>query len=212
MKKVYLYVMDTLADWEPGFAIAELNSGRYFKKDADSYKVVTVGLTKDSITTLGGISITPDISLDMLNMEEAAIQILPGSDIWLEPQMKPVFDVVRSVLSAGIPVAAICGATVGLANAGILDQYKHTSNDGEYLKHAAPGYGGAPNYIPEPAVTDGNLITATGLAPVEFAREIFIRLDVMSRETLNTWYNLYTTREGKYFYALMESLPQQGKA
>ena len=30
-KHVYLYVLDTLSDWEPGYAIAELNSGRFFR-------------------------------------------------------------------------------------------------------------------------------------------------------------------------------------
>lgn len=31
-KKVYLYVFNTMSDWEYGYLIAELNSGRYFKK------------------------------------------------------------------------------------------------------------------------------------------------------------------------------------
>lgn len=29
---VYLYVFDTMSDWEIGYLTAELNSGRYFKK------------------------------------------------------------------------------------------------------------------------------------------------------------------------------------
>ena len=31
-QKVYLYVFNTMSDWEYGYLIAELNSGRYFKK------------------------------------------------------------------------------------------------------------------------------------------------------------------------------------
>jgi len=32
MRKIaYLYIFDTLADWEPGYVIAELHSGRYFQ-------------------------------------------------------------------------------------------------------------------------------------------------------------------------------------
>lgn len=34
MFTVYVYALDTLADWELGYVIAELNSGRFFKKDA----------------------------------------------------------------------------------------------------------------------------------------------------------------------------------
>lgn len=31
-KKAFLYVFNTMSDWEYGYLIAELNSGRYFKK------------------------------------------------------------------------------------------------------------------------------------------------------------------------------------
>ncbi len=33
MSTIYVYVMDTLADWELGYVTAELNSGRFFKKE-----------------------------------------------------------------------------------------------------------------------------------------------------------------------------------
>ena len=32
MFTVYVYALDTLADWELGYVIAELNSGRFFKR------------------------------------------------------------------------------------------------------------------------------------------------------------------------------------
>lgn len=44
----YLYVMDSMADWETGYLIAELNSGRYCREDTARYIVKTVGLTKIS--------------------------------------------------------------------------------------------------------------------------------------------------------------------
>ena len=39
----------------------------------------------------------------------------------------------------------------------------------DYLK--ATGYGGEAFYENRPAVTDGNVITASGIAPLEFARK-----------------------------------------
>ena len=33
MFTVYIYVLDTLADWELGYVTAELNSRRFFKRD-----------------------------------------------------------------------------------------------------------------------------------------------------------------------------------
>ena len=73
-------------------------------------------------------------------------------------------------------MAAICGATAGLARGGLLDDRRHTSNAREYL--AATGYGGGALYQDEPAVTDGDLITAASMAPLEFAHHIFRRLDL----------------------------------
>jgi len=34
MKTVYIYLQDSLADWEAGYVIAELHSGRFFQKTA----------------------------------------------------------------------------------------------------------------------------------------------------------------------------------
>jgi putative intracellular protease/amidase len=206
VKIAYLYLLDTMADWEPGFLIAELNTARAFKKDAEKYTVKTVGITKEPVVTMGGIRIVPDISLEELAIDDAGVLILPGGDTWLEPIHDPIISKVKEFLDAGVLVAAICGATMGLANAGILDSRAHTSNDLEFLKAVCPNYTGEKFYRNEPSVIDDNVITATGVAPLEFTREVLRALDVLSVETLEAWYNLYTTHEAQYYYALMESL------
>jgi len=76
------------------------------------------------------------------------------------------------------------------------------------LKMFCPAYKGEAYYVDEPAVTDDNLITASGLAPVAFAYQVFSRLDVMNPATLEAWYNLSTTRKPEFFFALMQSLPR----
>lgn len=205
-KIAYLYVLDTMADWEPGFLIAELNSGRAFRKDTERYTVKTVGLTKEPVVTMGGLHIIPDISIDELTTDNAGVLILPGADTWLESVPDPLISKVRECLDAGILVAAICGATMGLANAGLLDNRPHTSNDSGFLKAVCPNYAGEMFYRNEPAVTGENVITASGVAPLEFTREVLRELNVLSPRTLEAWYNLYVTHETQYFYALMESL------
>ncbi len=101
-----------------------------------------------------------------------------------------------------MPVAAICGATTALARAGILDEYRHTSNAPDYLR--ATGYRGAALYQEAAAVTDGNLITASATAPVDFAYQIFKRLEVYDAQTLEAWYGLYKTGDPSYFFALQQ--------
>lgn len=207
MKKVaYLYVLDTMADWEASYVTAELNSGRYFKEGSTRYMVKTVGISAEQIVTMGGLHIQPDITVDELRPDDAGLLVLPGGNTWLEPIHDPILEKAKEFLNEGITVAAICGATFGLARAGLLNDRYHTSNDLNYLMYVCPGYAGSAFYRPEPAVSDGKLITASGVAPVEFTYQILKGLDVFSPQTLEAWYQLYQTHEAKYFYKLMESL------
>ncbi|MFZ3196648.1 MAG: type 1 glutamine amidotransferase family protein, partial [Bacillus mycoides] len=192
-KKVYLYVFNTMSDWEYGHLIAELNSGRYFKKELTPLKVVTVGANNEIITTMGGLSIKPDISLDECTLESNDLLVLPGGTTWGESIHHPILKKIGEALKLGTIVAAICGATEGLANFGYLDSRKHTSNDLEYITMVCPNYKGEQLYKMEPAVCDENLITASGVAPLEFAMEVLKKIDVFAPDTLHSWYNLNKT-------------------
>ncbi|OUL06393.1 type 1 glutamine amidotransferase family protein [Bacillus spizizenii] len=205
-KKVYLYVFHTMSDWEYGYLIAELHSGRYFKKEVAPLKVVTVGANKEMITTMGGLSIKPDISLDECTLESNDLIILPGGNTWGEDIHQPILKKVGEALKIGTIVAAICGATLGLANHGYLDSRKHTSNDLEYMKMVCPAYKGETFYEMGPAVSDENLVTASGIAPLEFAMEVLKKLDVFAPDTLHSWYKLNKTHKPEYFLELMNTI------
>jgi len=58
----------------------------------------------------------------------------------------------------------------------------------------------------ESAVTDENLITASGIVPLEFTMQVLKVLDVFKSETLQAWFNVYKTKEPKYFFELMDSM------
>lgn len=204
--KVYLYILDTLADWEIGYLTAELNSGRFLDKTKPLVELIKIGNTEKPIKTMGGTTITPDKSIDNINFKEDDLLILPGADTWMEEENKKVIDIVSGIINKKVIIAAICGATVALANKGILNNRNHTSNGKEFLKMFCPEYTGENFYLNQPAVTDDNLITASGIAPLEFSYEILKRTNVMKTETLEAWYQLYKTKEEKYFYALMESI------
>lgn len=203
---VYVYVFDTMSDWEIGYLTAELNSGRYYKKGLAPSKIVTVGIEKTPVTTMGGLKILPDIKLDECIIESTDALILPGGNTWTEVMHQPILKMAEKCLQEGILVAAICGATMGLAQSGLLNSHWHTSNDLEYLKMICPNYAGEKYYKMESAVTDGNLITASGIAPLEFCMHVLKALDVFSSNTLDAWYNLNKTHESKYFYELMSSV------
>ena len=109
-------------------------------------------------------------------------------------------DAARRWSEAGTPVAGICGATMGLARAGLLDDRRHTSNAPEQL--SPTGYAGAAHYVDAPAVTDRGVITAAAIAPVDFAREVFALLGVYTPPVLDAWYQLYGHQDPSGFYAL----------
>lgn len=205
-KNVFLYVFNTMSDWEYGYLIAELNSGRYFKKDSAPLKVITVGADKELITTMGGLSIKPDLSLDECSLENNDLIILPGGTTWNEEIHQPVLERIGHALELGTVVAVICGAIEGLANKGYLDTRKHTSNNLEYTKMVCPNYKGEELYEVGPAVSAANLITASGIAPLEFAVEVLEKMDVFAPDTLQSWYNLNKTQKPEYFYQLMDSI------
>jgi putative intracellular protease/amidase len=196
---VHMYVFDTLADWEPGYAIAGLNNPAY-QAQPGRYRVATVGVRKTPITTIGGLCILPELALDELAPQDSAMLILPGGESWDQGQNAEASELARGFLRAGVPVAAICGATAGLARAGLLDDLEHTSNAREYLQ--ATGYRGAALYRDALAVADGNLITASSTAPIEFAYQIFKKLDVYAAEVLEAWYGLFKTGDASHYGAL----------
>lgn len=73
MYTVYVYVLDTLADWEIGHVTAELHSRRFFKKDAPQVAVKTVGISKEPVKTMGGLTVTPDCTLDDMEIGESSV-------------------------------------------------------------------------------------------------------------------------------------------
>jgi putative intracellular protease/amidase len=182
---VHVLVFDGFADWEPAFALAEL-------RRSGGLDVVTVGFTQAEVRSMGGLRVVPDRSLAGLSPSAVRLLLLPGGDLWEGSYPRAELDAVLTDLSrAGVPIAAICGATLAVARAGVLDDRAHTSNELAYLQRMVPEYAGAGRYVDALAVRDRGLITASGAGPTEFAREIFEELEVFSASDRQVWYHLF---------------------
>ncbi len=195
-----LALLDTMADWEVGYLTA-YTSRTESQREPGAVVLRTVGLTADPVRTVGGLTVVPDVTIDALDPEDSAMLVLPGADMWAEPRQQVWLEQARRFLDAGRPVAAICGATYALAAAGMLDDRPHTGPDRGFL--ASTGYAGTEHYLDELVVTDGDLITANPVAPVEFARAIFDRLGLYEPGVLASWYKLYGGQDAAGFYELM---------
>lgn len=183
--KAYLLVFDGLADWEPALALCAITEN-------EKLEVVTVGFTEAPVKTMGGVKILPHIRLEELNPAEACILILPGGKRWeTQPTEEQILELLQKLHASETPIAAICGATLAVARAGLVNDTHHTSNGKDYIKQMLPDYQAEAFYVDQPAVIDKNLITANGAGYVEFAREIITCLKLYSEEEIQDWFNLF---------------------
>ncbi|MBD5447223.1 MAG: glutamine amidotransferase, partial [Treponema sp.] len=119
MISIYVYVLDTMADWEIGYVTAELHSRRFFKADAPEVTVRTAGVSKEPVRTMGGLTVVPDCTVGDIAADKSSVLLLPGANTWDDPKHGAVVKKAAELLAAGGTVCAICGATVALARAGL---------------------------------------------------------------------------------------------
>lgn len=106
-------------------------------------------------------------------------------------------------LNKNILVGAICGATLALADYGILDKFKHTSNSLEYLNFFSKNYAGQSSYVCSNSVLDRNLVTASSAGSLEWTKNILKSLNVYSDKKITAFYNYYSTGNVKYYDELL---------
>jgi putative intracellular protease/amidase len=183
-RKAYLMVFDGLADWEPAHALCEINK-------SGKFEIVTVGFSRETVTTMGGLKLAPEITIDEINPDDAAIFILPGGDMWQEKGRPEVDALLQRLHQNNVLIGALCAATLEIARAGLTQGIRHTSNAKSFLKMMVPGYRDESLYVDELAVTDQNIITASGLGSIEFGREVIRQLGLYSKTDTETWYGMF---------------------
>jgi len=182
---VHVLVFEGYADWEPAHALAEL-------RRSGNRTVEVVGFSAKPVTSMGGLRIVPERQLKDVRPSEVEIFILPGGDLWEGRYPRAELEeVLTPLVAAAIPVAAICGGTLAIARMGLLNNRRHTSNGPGYIAEHVPEYYGAAFYEANPAVSDRGVITASGLAPVDFAREIFKQLKIFSSADEQLWFEMF---------------------
>jgi putative intracellular protease/amidase len=183
-ESVYVFIFDGFSDWEIAYLTPELNKSEktnlnYFSIDGSPVK------------SGGGLTILPHCSIKQIDSNNVSLLVLPGGSAWEDGSMNEIGRLVDELNIANKTIAAICGATLLLARKGYLDNVKHTSNALDYVRNFTADYRGADKYLNELAVTDKNLITANGIAPVEFAREIFRNVQLFDEKAIEKWFQLF---------------------
>jgi putative intracellular protease/amidase len=179
-----MLIFDGFADWEPALALCEINK-------SGKLHVVTAGFAEGTVTSMGGLKIRPDVTLDKVNPDAAAIFIMPGGDMWEQGPHEDLTRLLHQFHAKGVVIAAICGATLAVARSGLMHGLRHTSNSKGYLKAMVSDYRDEDFYIDKLAIADENLITASGLGSVEFACEIVRLLNIYETEEVRELYEMF---------------------
>lgn len=187
MKKQVLFViLEQFADWEAAY----LTSALYMLGNGQ-YEVKTVSLTTDMVTSIGGMRVVPDYSINSRPSDYEAL-ILIGGMSWRNEDADKVRPLVKQCIADKKVLGGICDASAFLGTTGVLNNVNHTSNDLKDLKQwAGKEYTGEKFYIMKQAVSDQNIITANGTAALEFAKEVLSALKAAPEEKILEWYNLH---------------------
>ena len=184
MKRILYVLLEQWADWELAYissAVNMLGDGKFENK--------TVSLTKTPVTSIGNVKCLPDFDVLSIPRDFDAL-ILIGGLSWHNENALQLKSLIDACIKDGKVVAAICDACRFLGSVGALNSAKHTANDLNELKRYA-AYNNEKDFIHKQAVSDNNIITANGTAPLEFAREVLKALSVASDEQIKGWYDFH---------------------
>jgi putative intracellular protease/amidase len=171
-KRIAILLTEGFADWEFGL-LAGAGRGYY------SVDTVFVSPGGRPVMSMGGLSVSPSGDCYEISPKEFDALVLIGGTIWEKATAPDVSKLVDDFRQAGCVVAAICGATLALARAGLLNDVAHTSNGRDFLNAHVKAYKGAGLYKDQPAAVVGQrIVTASGTAPDTFAAEVLNAIGV----------------------------------
>ncbi|MGL1920193.1 MAG: DJ-1/PfpI family protein [Hyphomicrobiales bacterium] len=176
MPKLAIILTEEYADWE--FAPIATISREFYQ-----YEVHIASPNASVVKGISGISSQPDYRMEDIKPSEYDALILIGGKIWEGDNPPNLTPLLKQFLAANKLVAGICGATLALARADLLDDRVHTSNETNYIGKYIASYSGHAKYIQtNGAICDRNVISAGGFSPHQFAAEIFKFLGMLDAD------------------------------
>lgn len=158
MGKILCFVYNGMVDFE-------LTLAAHFLGSFAGREVVPIAYEVETVTAKSGLHYCPKATVkEALQFEDVEGLIIPGG--WNDEQRVELTELIRELDKENKLLAAICAGPKYFAKAGVLEDHKYTTTLTEadfFPKH---------NFLDKKVVRDGNMITAVGVAFVDFAVEI----------------------------------------
>lgn len=180
MGKVLLFIFDEMTDYEITFIthLLSVDAGK---------EIITISYEDKLVKSASGLKYKADKLVgDVLDIDVEGIIVCGG---WYGEVRGELIKLISDLDLKGKLLAGICGAgTVFLAKAGILNEAKYTTPITEWTNKHIEIFGHKDpfprrNFIDKRVVRDGNVITAQGIAFIDFAVEIC------------DWFNLFENQQ-----------------
>ncbi|OUJ22161.1 DJ-1/PfpI family protein [Corynebacterium kefirresidentii] len=202
MKIIAIYATETMSDWEYAYLTTQVAEAE--AQVPDRFKVLFVGESLEAVRSKGGIEVVPVLTLqDIQNRTDIAAFVVPGADTYFDGH-EQLLETVNVLKENEVLLAAICGGTLALARAGVLDHCQHTSNAQGFL--ASVNYANTQGYKEDDVVFDGGVITASGLAPVSFTAAVLRAAGVYPDDVVDAWIQLHEQRTEAAFVEHMNKV------
>jgi 4-methyl-5(b-hydroxyethyl)-thiazole monophosphate biosynthesis len=135
-------------------------------QDHVDIKLVSASIGNTVKTAFGGFTVTPQAQIKDLNLDSFDGLAIPGGMQWagfFDDALSDKFkSIIKYFVSENKPIAAVCVASVSLANAGALLGKNATVYHTKGGKHKATLEQMGASFIDKPIVKDGNITTSTG--------------------------------------------------
>ena len=171
MPRAITILTQQFADWETGLFNATARLYYHF----DTRFATPQG---KPVLSSGGMLVTPQLAIDDIDLDGLDVLLVCGGPAWQGADAPDITALLLDAHRRQVVLAGICDGTRVLAQAGLLDEVRHTSNSADNLT-SINTYAGAALYQDVPhAVADRRVITAPGTAPVTFTAAVLATLGI----------------------------------
>jgi putative intracellular protease/amidase len=168
MKKILMYIYDDMADFEVTLLAHLLgrNSG---------YRIISISETIDPVSSASGLTYLSKTSINKVIDEDVEGIIIPGG--WKKGYSEDLMRLLRDLNEQNRFIAAICAGPWMVAKSGALKGKKFTTSISAWTEEQMKNFCKEDpfewtNYQDSRIVRDENIITAKGVAFIDFATEV----------------------------------------